>query len=52
MPADPPDTDPNDRTPDERDLERRTGSSETTLWLVMGGLLMLGGVVYVLSALI
>lgn len=52
MPADPPNTDPADQTPRERGLRRRTGSPETSLWLVAGGILMLGALVYVVSALL
>ena len=52
MAADPPNTDPADQDPRERGMRRRTGSPEISLWLVLGGLLMLGALVYVVSALI
>lgn len=52
MPADPPDTDPADRTPRERELERRSNAPAVSPWLVLGGLLMLGALVYVVSALL
>ncbi|WP_168196792.1 hypothetical protein [Brevundimonas sp. M20] len=52
MAADPPNTDPIDQDPGERELSRRTGSPEAGLWLVIGGLLMLGGVAYIVFALI
>ncbi|RZJ30867.1 MAG: LPXTG cell wall anchor domain-containing protein [Brevundimonas sp.] len=51
MAVDPQDTDPADQDPRERDLRRRTGSPETSLWLVLGGIALLGGLVYVVSAL-
>ncbi|WP_331046371.1 hypothetical protein [Brevundimonas sp.] len=50
--ADPPDTDPADQDPRERGMRRRSGSPETGLWLVLGGVVMLGALVYVVSALI
>ncbi|MDQ8029520.1 MAG: hypothetical protein REJ23_12410 [Brevundimonas sp.] len=52
MAADPPDTDPADQDPRERGLRRRTGSPETSLWLVIGGIVMLGVVAYAVFALI
>ncbi len=52
MPADPPDTDPADRSPRERDLERRSGAPAVSPWLILGGILMLGALVYVVSALL
>ncbi|MGZ9113525.1 MAG: hypothetical protein ACXW3K_02790 [Brevundimonas sp.] len=48
--ADPHDTDPADRDPRERDLERRSGGPAVSPWLVIGVILLLGVVVYVISA--
>jgi hypothetical protein len=52
MPADFPDTDPADRDPRERGLERRSGNASVSPWLIIGGLLLLGVGVYVVSALL
>ncbi len=43
-------TDPGDRDPAERDLERRSAMPAVSPWLVIGLILMLGAVVYVISA--
>ncbi|MGZ9114628.1 MAG: hypothetical protein ACXW3K_08395 [Brevundimonas sp.] len=48
--ADPHDTDPADQDPRERDLERRSGGPAVSPWLVIGVILLLGVVVYVISA--
>jgi len=48
--ADPRNTDPADRDPRERRLERRSGTPAASLWLVIGGILMLAAAVYVISA--
>lgn len=50
MPADPPDVDPDDRAPDERDLRDRSDMPAVSPWLVVGLILMLGALVYVISA--
>ncbi|WP_420470740.1 hypothetical protein [Brevundimonas sp. FT23042] len=52
MASDLPEMDPDDLDPRERDMGRRSGSPETGLWLAIGGVLMLGGLVYVVSALL
>lgn len=49
--ADPPDTDPADRDPRERDLERRADNPSVSPWLVVGVIVLLGAIVYVISAL-
>ena len=52
MPADPQGTDPDDRDPRERDLMRRSGAGGAlSPWLIIGGIALIGLVVYVLSAL-
>ena len=48
--ADPRNTDPDDRDPRERELGRRSGQPTASPWLVIGLILMLGAVVYVISA--
>jgi len=52
MPADPPGTDPEDQNPRERDLSRRSDAPAVSLWLVIGGIALLGAVVYVVSAML
>lgn len=49
-PADPPETDPADRTPRERELERRSAAPAITPWLVIAAVLLLGAAVYAASA--
>lgn len=51
MAADPPDTDPADQSPRERDLRDRSDAPAVSPWVILGGVLMLGGLVYVVSAL-
>lgn len=50
--ADPRDTDPADMNPRERDLERRSDTPAVSPWVVIGGLMILGAAVYVISALL
>ncbi|HUH09143.1 MAG TPA: hypothetical protein VLZ73_01210 [Brevundimonas sp.] len=50
--ADPLDTDPADKDPRERGLERRSNVPAVSPWLVIGVILLLGAVIYVVSALI
>lgn len=50
--ADPPDTDPADKDPRERGLERRSYVPAVSPWLVIGVILLLGAVIYAASALI
>lgn len=50
--ADPPDTDPADKDPRERGLERRSAAPAVSLWLIVGGIFLLGAVIYVASALL
>lgn len=52
MAADPPDTDPADRSPRERGLERRSNAPAVSPWLAICCILMLGAVIYVVSALL
>ncbi len=53
MPADPPGTDPDERAPSERGLERRSGAGGAmSPWLIILGIILLGFVVYVLSAIL
>lgn len=52
MPVDPPETDPNDQDPRERELRERSDTPAVSPWVVIGGILMLGGLVYVVSALL
>lgn len=49
--ADPRNTDPEDRDPRERDLGRRSDGPAVSPWLVVGSILLLGALVYVISAL-
>ncbi|MBU3970010.1 MAG: hypothetical protein KKE42_03755 [Alphaproteobacteria bacterium] len=48
--ADPRYTDPADRDPRERGLNRRSDAPAVGPWLVLGLILVLGAAVYVLSA--
>jgi hypothetical protein len=48
--ADPRDTDPDDRDPRERELGRRSDGAAVSPWLIIGSIVMLGVVVYVISA--
>lgn len=50
MAADPRDTDPIDRDPRESTMGRRSDGASTSLWLVIGGIVLLGLAVYVVSA--
>ncbi|WP_200943531.1 MULTISPECIES: hypothetical protein [unclassified Brevundimonas] len=50
MAADPRDTDPVDRDPRESEMGRRSDGASTSLWLVIGGIVLLGLAVYVISA--
>jgi hypothetical protein len=49
--ADPMDTDPDDRDPREQGLNRRSGAPTMSPWLIIGGIVLLGLVIYVASAL-
>jgi glutamine synthetase len=48
--TDPIGTDPADKNPAERDLERRSSGPAASPWLIIGLILMLGAVAYVISA--
>jgi len=48
--ADPRDTDPADQDPRDRDLERRSDAPAVSPWLVICVIVLLGAVVYVVSA--
>ena len=50
--ADPRDTDPLDRNPRERGLEKRADAPVLSPLVVLGGLAMLGAAIYVISALL
>ena len=50
--ADPRDTDPDDRDPRECELGRRSGGPAVSPWLVIGSILLLGVIVYVISAVV
>lgn len=50
--ADPPDTDPVDQDPRERGLERRSDTPAVSPWVVIGAIVMLGALVYVISAVV
>ena len=52
MAADPPGTDPDDQTPDERDLRRRSDAPAISPWLIIGLILIAGALVYVVSAIL
>ena len=51
-PADPRGADPQDRDPRECGLQRRSGDAALSPWLIIFGLILLGAVVYVVSALL
>ena len=46
----PRDTDPIDKDPREVDLSRRSNAPAVSPWLVIGAVVLLGAVVYVVSA--
>lgn len=48
--ADPRNTDPGDQDPRESEMGRRSDGASTSLWLVLGGIVLLGIAVYVISA--
>jgi hypothetical protein len=50
--ADPRNADPDDRDPRERELRRRSDGPAVSLWLVIGSIMLLGVVVYVMSAVV
>lgn len=50
--ADPIDTDPADRDPREQGMARRSGAPSVSPWLIIGGIFLLGLVIYVASALL
>lgn len=50
--ADPSNTDPDDRDPRERELGRRSDGPAVSLWLVIGSVMLLGVLVYVMSAVV
>ncbi|MCV0415819.1 MAG: hypothetical protein K5831_13215 [Brevundimonas sp.] len=51
MPVDPQGTDPEDRSPRERGLQRRSGEGGAmSPWLLIFGVILLGVAVYVVSA--
>jgi hypothetical protein len=50
--ADPSHTDPDDKSPRERDLQRRSGAPALGPWVALTLLLMLGAAVYVVSAML
>lgn len=52
MATDPPGTDPSDQDPRERSLRRRSDAPAVSPWVIVGGILMLGALVYVVSALL
>jgi hypothetical protein len=52
MASDPFDTDPADRDPRENRLRRGSDAPANSVWLIVGGILLLGVVVYVASALL
>lgn len=49
--ADPPHTDPADRDPRERELEKRSDNPSVSPWLIVGLIILLGVGVYAISAL-
>ena len=49
-PADPPGTDPTERAPRERQLSRRSNAPSVSPWLILFAIVLLGAVIYVLSA--
>lgn len=52
MAADPPDTDPADQTPREREMRDRSDAPAVSPWVILGGIMMLGALVYVASAML
>ena len=50
--ADPPGTEPEDRDPYEENLSRRSDTPAISPWLIVGLILMLGVVVYAVSAML
>ncbi len=50
--ADPAGTEPDDRDPREADLSRRSQAPAISPWLVIGVIGLLGGLVYVVSAMV
>lgn len=52
MPANLPDTDPADRDPRERGLQRRSGNATVSPWLIIGVIALLAVGVYVVLALL
>lgn len=52
MPADPRNTDPADRDPREHGLQRRSGNATVSPWLIVGVIVLIGVVIYVVSALL
>jgi len=52
MPVDPPGTDPEDQSPNERDLSRRSDAPAISPWLIIGVIAMLAVLVYVVSAIL
>lgn len=53
MAADPRGTDPDDRDPRERGLQRRSGAGGAmSPWLIILSIILLGFIVYVLSAIL
>ncbi len=49
-PADPPGTDPAERAPREDELARRSNAPAVSPWLIVFAIVLLGAVIYVLSA--
>ena len=50
--ADPRDIDPEEQNPRERGMGRRSGNAAVSPWLIVGALLLLGAIVYVVSAML
>lgn len=50
MAADPPNTDPDDQDPRERGLRERSDAPAVSPWVIIGGILILGALIYVASA--
>lgn len=50
--VDPPDTDPADRTPREREMSRRSQNGAVNPWLILLAILLLGAGAYVGFALL
>ncbi|MEN5168009.1 hypothetical protein ABE444_00425 [Brevundimonas pondensis] len=49
-PADPPGTDPTERAPREQQMSRRSNAPSVSPWLILFAIVLLGAVIYVLSA--